>query len=122
MLTVLPNFGRLNASKLKTNTLDCHNKYYYGERHIHCHNIAHDKPKWQRQHESNMRLIVKTLGTNRLFVRGSRVCTSNDPLAWQNAANGRGRGPAQGRGQGRGRGGGGRGAHRGLAQAAQGRI
>ena len=35
MLTVLPNFGRLNASKLKTNTLDCHNKYYYGERHIH---------------------------------------------------------------------------------------
>ena len=85
-------------------------------------NIAHDKPKWQRQHESNMRLIVKTLGTNRLFVRGSRVCTSNDPLAWQNAANGRGRGPAQGRGQGRGRGGGGRGAHRGLAQAAQGRI
>ena len=44
-------------------------------------NIAHDKLKWQRQHESNMRLIVKTLGTNRLFVRGSRVCTSNDPLA-----------------------------------------
>ena len=69
-----------------------------------------------------MRLIIKTQGTNRLFVRGSRVCTSNDPLAWQNAANGRGRGPAQGRGQGRGQGGGGRGAHRGLAQAAQGRI
>ena len=91
-------------------------------------NIAHDKPKWQRQHESNMRLIVKTLGTNRLFVRGSRVCTSNDPLAWQNAANGRGRGQARGRGQtrgqGRGQGRGGRGARGGggAAQAAQGRI
>ena len=24
-----------------------------------------------------------SLGTNRLFVRGSRVCTSNDPLAMQ---------------------------------------
>ena len=70
--------------------------------------------------------IVKTLGTNRLFVRGSRVCTSNDPLAWQNAANGRGRGQARGRGQtrgqGRGQGRGGRGARGGAAQAAQGRI
>ena len=71
-------------------------------------------------------LSVKTIGMNRLFVRDSRVCTSNDSLAWQNAANGRGRGKTRSRGQNRGlgrvQGQCGRGAHRGAAQAAQGRI
>ena len=32
--------------------------------------IFHDKPKWQRQHEANLRLMVKTLGTNKLYDRG----------------------------------------------------
>ena len=32
--------------------------------------IFHDKPKWQKQHEANLRLVVKTLGTNKLYVRG----------------------------------------------------
>ena len=49
----------------------------------HSHvSIFHDKPKWQRQHEANIRLVVKTLGTNKLFVKGSRVCVSNDEQQW----------------------------------------
>ena len=40
--------------------------------------IIHDKPKWQRQHEANLRLVVKTLRTNKLYVRGSRVCLTDE--------------------------------------------
>lgn len=40
--------------------------------------IFHDKPKWQRQHESNVRLVVKTLGTHKLFLKGNRVCVQNN--------------------------------------------
>ena len=40
--------------------------------------IFHEKPRWQRQHEANVRLLVKSLGTNKLFVRGNRVCARGD--------------------------------------------
>ena len=68
--------------------------------------IVHDhKPKWQRQHEANLRLVVKTLGTNKLFIGGNRVCTTNDQQGWQNTGGReRGQNPVRGRGQGRGRG------------------
>ena len=67
--------------------------------------IVHDKPKWQRQHEANLRLVVKTLGTNKLFIRGNRVCTTNDQHGWQNnGGRERGQNPIRGRGQGRGHG------------------
>ena len=36
--------------------------------------IYPDKPKWQLLHESNMRMLVKTLGQNKLFIRGNRIC------------------------------------------------
>ena len=55
-------------------------------------------------HEANHRLVVKTLGTNKLYVRGSRVClTEERENDWQNQ-NGRGQPPGRGRGRGRGRG------------------
>ena len=57
-------------------------------RHI---SITHDKPKWQRQHEANLRLVIKTLGTNKLYLKGNRVCANDDDQNWQNAGN-RGRG------------------------------
>ena len=70
----------------------------------HSHiSIFNDKPKWQRQHEANVRLVVKTLGTNKLFLRGSRVCASNVEQQWQQVNRGGVRGGARG-GQLRGRG------------------
>ena len=72
--------------------------------------IFHDKPKWQRQHEANLRLVVKTLGTNKLYVRGSRVClTEERENDWHNQngrdqARGRGRGRGAGQGRARGQG------------------
>ncbi len=36
--------------------------------------IDHDKPRWQRQHETNMRLLVRSIGANKLYVRGNRIC------------------------------------------------
>ena len=67
--------------------------------------IVHDKPEWQRQHEANLRLVVKTLGTNKLFIRGNRVCTTNDQQGWQNnGGRERCQNPVRGRGQGRGHG------------------
>ena len=71
--------------------------------------IFHDKPKWQRQHKANLRLVVKTLGTNKLYVRGSRVCLTDErENDWHNhnsrgQARGRGRGRGCGRGAGQGR-------------------
>ena len=35
--------------------------------------IYHDKPKWQRLHEANMRQIVKTVGANKLIWRNNRL-------------------------------------------------
>lgn len=68
--------------------------------------IAPDKPKWQRQHESNMRQIIKTLGHNRLYVQGNRVCTvpNNQQNAAVVGAQGQ-RGGVRGGGRGNGRGG-----------------
>ena len=67
--------------------------------------IYPDKPKWQRQQEANVRLLVKSLGENKLYLRGNRVCTKDgqQQQVWQNNAN-RGQGHArsgQGRGPGR---------------------
>ena len=69
--------------------------------------IFHDKPRWQRQHEANVRLLVKSLGTNKLFVRGNRVCAIGDQReAWDNPnrpqADGDGQGGNRDRGAGRG--------------------
>lgn len=69
--------------------------------------IFHDKPKWQRQHEANVRLVVNTLGTNKLYLRGSRVCAHDGNQHQQNNIRGAGRG-GPGRGD-AGRGGAGRG-------------
>ena len=78
--------------------------------------IFHDKPRWQRQHKANVRLIVKSLGTNKLFIRGSRVCErGNQREAWENSN----RPQADGEGQGRnGDCGAGRGAPRGNRRGA----
>ena len=57
--------------------------------------IFHDKPKWQRQHEENLRLVVKTFGTNKLYVTNSPL-TEERENDWQNQ---NGRGQARGRGR-----------------------
>ena len=84
-------------------------------RHIR---IYPDKPRWQRQHEANVRLLVKSLGTHKLFIRGNRVCErENHQDAWVNASRGRGRERDQGQGRGRGaRRGAPRGNHRGTGR------
>ena len=95
-------------------------------RHI---SIFPEKPiKWQRVHEANIRLVVKTLGTDKMFVKGSRVCLKDDENQWQQgghhrggcAGNTRGQG---GRAEGRGRGNQARGAkgHGGQGRGGQGR-
>ena len=80
--------------------------------------IYHDKPKWQRLHESNMRQIVRCIGTDKLVWRNNRVCepdarlnngnrTNNDGRDVNNdgrGAHGGGRGYRGGRGQRRGQG------------------
>ena len=69
-------------------------------RHIH---IYPDKPRWQRQHEANVRLLVKSLGTHKLFIRGNRVCErKHHQDAWVNANRGRGRKRNQGQSRGGG--------------------
>ena len=84
-------------------------------RHIR---IYPDKPRWQRQHEANVRLLVKSLGTHKLFIRGNRVCErENHQDAWVNANRGRGGERDQGQGRGRGaRRGAPRGNHRGTGR------
>ena len=36
--------------------------------------IYHDKPQWQRQHEANVRLLVRSMGNHKLYVKGNRIC------------------------------------------------
>ena len=71
-------------------------------RHI---SIFPNKPKWQRVHKANMRLVVKTLGTDKMFVKGSRVSLKDDENQWQHGGHHRGGRVGNTRGQG-GRGGG----------------
>ena len=76
--------------------------------------IYPDKPKWQRVHESNMRMLVKTLGQNKLFIRGNRICdTAGGQHNFQPVNGGEGRDQPVGRGRGRGQG---RGNHRGQGR------
>ena len=100
--------AKCSDTGVKSKIMEAKSLLRNSEHHGHI-SISHDKPKWLRQHEANMRLIVKTLGTNRLHIRGNRVCTSDDQQTWNNPGNrgqgNRGRGePRGGRGQGRGRG------------------
>ena len=83
-------------------------------RHI---SIFPDKPKWQRVHEANIRLVVKTLGTDKMFVKGSRVCLKDDENQWQQGGHHRGGRVGNTQGQG---GRGGRGGGRGRGNQAQG--
>ena len=83
-------------------------------RHI---SIFPDKPKWQRVHEANIRLVVKTLGTDKMFVKGSRVCLKDDENQWQQGGHHRGGRVGNTRGQG---GRGGRDGGRGRGNQAQG--
>ena len=79
--------------------------------------IIADKPRWQRQHETNVRLLVKSLGTHKLFIRGNRVCErEHHQDAWVNANRGRGRERDPGQGRGRGARRGARGNHRGTGR------
>lgn len=79
--------------------------------HIH---IAHDKPRWQRQHEANMRMLVRSIGANKLYVKGNRLFEKQHPNnQWQNQGTG-GEGPVAGRG-------GGQAAHRGARGRGAGR-
>ena len=54
--------------------------------------IYHDKPKWQRLHESNMRQIVRSIGTDKLVWRNNRVCEPDARLNYGNRTNNDGRG------------------------------
>ncbi len=80
--------------------------------------IFPDKPKWQRQQEANVRMVVRALGPDKLSMRGNRVCLSDENQnMWHNNNGGRGRGHARGYGRGRGQGrGNGRGGGRGRGQ------
>ena len=49
-------------------TENCTSEHF---RHIR---IYPDEPQWQRQYEANVRLLVKSLGAHKLFIRGNRVC------------------------------------------------
>ena len=70
--------------------------------------IYHDKPKWQRLHESNMRQIVISIGADKLVWRNNRVCEPDARLNNGNRTNNVGRSAHGGgrgcRGQRRGQG------------------
>ena len=86
---------RIMEAKSRLNGLD-----HY--KHIR---IYQDKPRWQRQHEANVRLLVRSIGSHKLFVRGDRVCEKGDQQAgFVNVNHARGQGEGQGRGRGAGRG------------------
>ena len=103
---------RIMEAKSRLNGLD-----HY--KHIR---IYQDKPRWQRQHEANVRLLVRSIGSHKLFVRGDRVCEKGDQQAgFVNVNHARGQGEGQGRGRGAGRGAGrgnGRGNGRGVGRDA----
>ena len=100
---------RIMEAMSRLNGLDHYNFY----KHIR---IYQDKPRWQRQHEANVRLLVRSIGSHKLFVRGDRVCEKGDQQAGcVNVNRARGQGEGQGRGRGAGRGAG-RGNGRGNAR------
>ena len=67
--------------------------------------IYPDKPKWQRVHEANMRVLVKTLGNDKVTLRGNRVlvCDGDRQLRdfQQQPLRRQGQGQPANRGQGR---------------------
>ena len=66
--------------------------------------IYPDRPKWQRVHEANMRILVKTLGNDKVTLRGNRVLVCGDRQLHdfqQQPPRGQGRGQQANRGQGR---------------------
>ena len=66
---------KIKEAKSKLNTFE----------HFKHIRIFHDKPRWQWQNEANVRLLVKSLGTHKLFVRENRVCARGDQReAWDN--------------------------------------
>ena len=72
---------RIMGAKSKLNTTE-HFK------HIRIYQV---KPLWQRQHEANIRVLVKSLGTHKLFVKGSHVCErGNHQDNWVNNNTGQG--------------------------------
>ena len=72
---------RIMEAKSKLNTTE----------HFKHIRIYQDKPLWQRQHEANIRVLVKSLGSHKLFVRGSRVCErGNHQDNWINNNTGQG--------------------------------
>ena len=87
---------RIMEAKSKLNTLE----------HFKHIRIYPDKPRWQRQ-QANVRSLVKSMGTNKLFIRGGRVCERGNQQDWRGNANvpqgeGQPRGHYGGRGAGRG--------------------
>ena len=92
----------------KQKIMEAKSKLRQSEHFSHIH-ITHDKPRWQRQHESNVRMVVKTLGTDKLYLKGSRVCLKDAQRNDWRDGNGRGQvqgqvqGQVRGRGRGRGR-------------------
>ena len=89
----------------KQNIMQAKSLLRNSEHHSHIR-IYHDKPYWQRQHEANVRLLVKSIGSNKLYLKGNRVCEKDEGQnAWQQRntrGQGRGRGHSQGRGSARG--------------------
>ena len=100
---------RIMEAKSKLNTLE----------HFKHIRIYPNKPRWQRQQEANVRFLVKSMGTNKLFMRGGRVCERGNQQDWRGNTNvpqgeGQPRGQYGGQGAPRGnRGGAGRGNNRG---------
>ena len=67
------------------------------EHYLHIR-IYPDKPKWQRVHEANMRVLVKTLGNDKVTLRGYRVLVCD---IQQQPPRRQGQGQPANRGQGR---------------------
>ena len=67
---------------------------------VHFRHISIFPEKWQRVHEANIRLVVKTLGTDKMFVKGSRLCLKVDENQWQQGGHHRGGRAGNTRGQG----------------------
>ena len=42
--------------------------------------IFPDKPKWQRVHKANIRLLVNTLGTDKIFAKSNRIRLKDDEI------------------------------------------
>ena len=95
--------AKCSTKEHKSKIMEAKSLLRHSEHYSHIR-VYPDKPKWQRIQESNLRMLVKTLGPGKLVMKGNRVC--DQAMEQQNfqqpQRGGHGRGRHMNRGQGRG--------------------